>query len=283
MLTTRREFLTLTLAGCASLALSGKLGAAARQPVGLQLYTLRDMAESDLPKTLQHIRDAGYDEVELYWSVYKHPAGELKKMLSDHGLKAPSGHFDYTGIESKLDYARELGLENVICPMLPKEQWNSADGFRQAAKSFNRWGAKVQNLGMKFGFHNHNYEFKKFDGKTGLEILMSETDPKLVQLEMDCYWVTQSGNDPVALMQKYKDRVRMLHIKDRKSGFATSQDLNESAEHFAEFGTGSINWAPIIAKAKQIGVKHYFVEQDVIEGDPIKSIKTSYDHARQML
>jgi sugar phosphate isomerase/epimerase len=280
---TRREFLTLTLAGCASLALSSKLDAAARQPIGLQLYTLRDMAESDLPKTLQHIRAAGYDEVELYWSVYKHPARELKRMISDHGLTAPSGHFDYDGIETKLDYAKELGVENVICPMLPKQQWNSAEGFREAAKKFNQWGAQVKKLGMEFGFHNHNYEFRKFGDKTGLEILMAETDPKLVQLEMDCYWVTQAGGDPVALMDRYKDRVRMLHIKDRRPGFATSQELSESAEHFAEFGTGSIQWQPIIAKAKSIGVKHFFVEQDTIVGDPIQSVKTSFTHARQLL
>lgn len=280
---TRREFLSLTLAGCASLAISDKLSAAVRQPIGLQLYTLRDMAESDLPLTLQHIRAAGYDEIELYWSVYKHPAGELKRMISDHGLRAPSGHFDYDGIETKLDYAKELGVENVICPMLPKQQWTSAEGFHEAAKKFNQWGAQVQKLGMKFGFHNHNYEFRKFGDKTGLEILMAETDPKLVQLEMDCYWVTQAGGDPVALMERYKDRVRMLHIKDRKAGFATSQELNDSAEHFSEFGTGSINWNPIFAKAKSIGVKHYFVEQDKIVGEPIASIKTSYSHARQLL
>jgi sugar phosphate isomerase/epimerase len=280
---TRREFLTLTLAGCASLAIAGKLGAAVRQPVGLQLYTLRDMAESDLPKTLQHIRAAGYDEIELYWSVYKHPAPELKRIISDHGLTAPSGHFDYDGIETKLDYAKELGVENVICPMLPKQQWNSAEGFRDAAKKFNQWGEQVKKLGMKFGFHNHNYEFRKFGDKTGLEILMSETDPKLVQLEMDCYWVTQAGSDPVALMDRYKDRVRMLHIKDRRAGFATSQQMGEAAEHFAELGTGSIQWQPIIAKAKSIGVKHFFVEQDTIVGDPIQSVKTSYTHARQLL
>ena len=280
---TRREFLTLTLAGCATLALSDTVKAAVRQPVGLQLYTLRDMAESDLPKTLQHIRAAGYDEVELYWSVYKHPAAELKRMISDHGLRAPSGHFDYEGIETKLDYAKELGVENVICPMLPKSQWTSAEGFRTAAKKFNQWGAEVQKRGMKFGFHNHNYEFKKFGDKTGLEILMAETDPKLVQLEMDCYWVTQAGGDPVALMDRYRDRVRMLHIKDRKAGFPTSQDLGEAAEHFAEVGTGTIHWEPIIAKAKSIGVKHFFVEQDTIVGDPIQSVKTSYSHARALL
>jgi sugar phosphate isomerase/epimerase len=204
-------------------------------------------------------------------------------MISDHGLRAPSGHFDYDGIETKLDYAKELGVENVICPMLPKQQWNSADGFRTAAKKFNQWGAEVQKRGMKFGFHNHNYEFQKFGDRTGLEVLMAETDPKLVQLEMDCYWVTQAGADPVALMERYKDRVRMLHIKDRKAGFPTSQELGEAAEHFAEVGTGTIHWEPIIAKAKSIGVKHFFVEQDTIVGDPIQSVKTSYSHARQLL
>lgn len=280
---TRRNFLFLTGGAAGVLALGDRALGASKQPVGLQLYTLRQQAEKDLPKTLAEIRKVGYDEVELYWDVYNHPAAELSRMLKDAGLKAPSGHFNYDGIESKIDYAKQLGLQYVVCPMLPPNMWNSGDDFKRAAERFNKIGEEVKKAGMTFGFHNHNYEFRRFGNQTGLEILMGNSDPKLVKLEMDCYWVTQAGSDPLALMNKYGERIRMLHLKDRKAGFPSTQTLNAAAGHFAEFGTGSIQWAPILAKAKAIGVQHYFIEQDEIAGDPIASIRTSYQNARKML
>jgi len=280
----RREFLTLAVGTVACAAISAQARkSAARQPIGLQLYTLRQQAESDLPKTLATVRAAGYDEVELYWNVYSHPAPELKRMLRDAGLSAPSGHFDYDGMESKLDYARELGLKYVVCPILPDSMRTSAKSFRTVAERFNQFGEKVQKLGMTFAFHNHNYEFRQFDGHTGFDILMKNTDPKLVKLEMDCYWITQAGRDPVTMMTQYKDRIRMLHLKDRKPGFDTSQELNKPAEHFTEFGTGSIQWLPILAKAKAIGVQYYFIEQDEMERPPTESITTSLQNLRKMM
>src|SRR3954453_12595709 len=110
MTVTRREFMQLSCIGVSVLAFDRYSHAsAARRPIGVQLYTVREQAESNLPETLAAIRKIGYDEVELYWNVYSHPAAELKKMLSDNGLRAPSGHFDYDGLSGKLDYARELG------------------------------------------------------------------------------------------------------------------------------------------------------------------------------
>ena len=279
---TRRSFGKLSLGAITALA-ARNLFAATGKPLGLQLYTIRNEAEKDLPGVLKAIHEIGYTEVEPYWNIYNHPAKELKKSLADNGLTAPSGHFDYDKVATSFDYAQELGVKYMICPILDESLWNSLDSYKKVAENFNKWGAEAQKRGMKFGFHNHNYEFRKFGEHTGLEILMTETDPKLVQLEMDCYWVTQAGADPVTLMDRYKNRVRMLHIKDRKAGFATSQELNDAAQHFAEVGTGSIDWAPIIEKAKAIGVKHFFVEQDVIEGDPLKSVKISYEHARKLL
>lgn len=280
---TRRNFLALTSGAAGILALGERALGDSQQPIGIQLYTLRTQAEKDLPKTLADIHQVGYQEVELYWDVYNHPAQELSRMLKDAGLKAPSGHFNYDGIESKIDYAKALGLQYVICPMLPPNMWNTADDFKKAAKRFNEIGEQVKKAGMTFGFHNHNYEFRRFGNRTGLNILMGESDPNLVKLEMDCYWVTQAGSNPLALFNKYGKRIRMLHLKDRKAGFPPSQTLNAAAGHFTEVGTGSIHWAPIIAKAKQLGVQHYFVEQDVIAGDPIASIRTSYENARKLL
>ena len=135
---------------------------AAHRPLGVQLYTVRDQAARDLPSVLERIRKIGYQEVETYWDVYGHPAVELRRMISDHGLRVPSGHFDYAGLESKIEYAKTLGVEYMICPMLPETMWGDLDGFKRAAGQFNIWGEKVHQAGMKFGFHNHNYEFLRF-------------------------------------------------------------------------------------------------------------------------
>lgn len=282
---TRRHFLQLSAAGVSAIALRQLSAAAAirRVPLGVQLYTVRTQAEADLPKVLAQIHQIGYQEVELYWNVYTHPAAELRHMLSDSGLRAPSGHFNYEGLAGKLDYAHELGLQYVICPMLPSTMRATADDFKRAASQFNQWGEQVKSKGMQFGFHNHNYEFNPIGQTSGFDILMQDTDPGLVKLEMDCYWITQAGRDPVQMLKQYRDRVRMLHLKDRKSGFAPSQQLNESAEHFTEVGNGTIDWKAILTVAQAQGVEHYFVEQDTSDRSPFESIRISYNNLEKLM
>ncbi len=280
---TRRNFLQVTATGLAALALhKSSLGFEAEHAIGVQLYTVRDQAEKDLPAVLKQIAAIGYKEVELYWNVYNRPANELKRMISDNGLTAPSGHLNYEGFESKLDYAKELGFQWVVCPMLPKSMWNSLDSFKQAADQFNKWGEKVNSLGMKFAFHNHNYEFKKFGDSTGYHALVTGTDPKLVSFEMDCYWVTQAGRDPVHMMEILGSRVRMLHLKDRKGGAATSQQLDDAASHFTEVGNGSIPWQKVLQEAKKVGVEHYYVEQDKCDKPPMDSLAISYKYLKPL-
>jgi sugar phosphate isomerase/epimerase len=280
---TRRNFLHFSVAGAAALAISKfSLAADKHIPLGVQLYTVRTLAEADLPKVLAEIHKIGYEEVELYWNVYTHPAPELRRMITDAGLRAPSGHFDYDGLASKLDYAKELGVEYMICPMLP-EAMRTADGFKQAGEQFNKWGEQVQARGMKFGFHNHNYEFQKFGDTTGFDILMKNTDPTLVKLEMDCYWMTQAGRDPIQMLKQYRDRIRMLHLKDRKPGFPATQQLGPSAEHFTEVGNGSIDFKAILQQAQAQGIEHYFVEQDSTDKSPLESIRISYNNVRKLL
>jgi len=281
---TRRDFLQFSAAALGSLALRDSLFAAAGKfPLGVQLYTLREQAEQDLNAVLAHISMIGYTEVETYWNVYTHPAKKLRSMILDNGLSVPSGHFNYEGLESKLEYAKELGVQYVVCPMLPKDMWTSADGFKKAADQFSKWGETVHGMGMQFGFHNHNYEFQKFGNTTGFDILTKETDPKLVCLEMDCYWITQAGLDPVAMLKKYGSRIQLLHLKDRKAGFPTSQMLDPSAEHFTEVGSGTINWKAVIDTAQQTGVKHYFVERDSGSTPAFESLRISYDYLSKLL
>jgi sugar phosphate isomerase/epimerase len=280
----RRNFLQLSSAGVAALALGDiSWAAGGKFPLGVQLYTVREQAEKDLGAVLAHISMIGYTEVETYWNVYTHPAKKLRSMILDNGLTVPSGHFNYEGLETKLDYAKELGVEYMICPMLPKDMWTSADGFKKAAAQFNVWGEQVQKLGMQFGFHNHNYEFQKFGNTTGFDILTQDADPKLVCLEMDCYWITQAGQDPVAMLKKYGSRIQLLHLKDRMAGFPTTQMLGPDAEHITEVGSGTINWKAVIDTAQQTGVKHYFVERDNGSTPAFESLRLSYQYLYKLL
>lgn len=281
---TRRDLLQLSAAGLATLALRKfSFSAEERIPLGVQLYTVRDQAEKNLNQVLAQINKIGYQEVELYWNVYSHPAAELRRMVADNGLRAPSGHFNYDGLAAKLDYAKALGVQYVICPMLPKDMWNSADGFKKAADQFNRWGEQVHSMGMQFGFHNHNYEFQKFGNLTGYDILTQNTDAKLVCLEMDCYWITQAGQDPITMLKKFGSRIQLLHLKDRKPGFPTSQQLGPAAEHITEVGSGTIDWKTLLTLAQQQGVKGYFVERDSGSTPAMESIAISYQYLNKLL
>lgn len=254
-----------------------------KRPLGVQLYTVRKQVKHHLPDTLAAIQQIGYQEVETYWNIYSHPAAELKRMINDHGLRVPSGHFDHKGLEGKLDYAATLGVDYIICPMLPKRMWTSSDGFKQAADQFNKWGEKIKGMGMRFGFHNHNYEFRRFGETTGFDILLSRTDPTMMCLEMDCYWITQAGQDPLQMLKTLGNRIQLLHLKDRKAGFPTSQTLNKQAEHMTPVGTGTIDGKNILAAAQQNGVAHMFVEQDSGDLPPLEELRISYKNLQPLL
>ena len=277
----RRNFLTKS-AVAVGLASAQGLWAENHRAIGVQLYTVRDQAERDLPSVLKEIHSIGYKEVETYWDVYNRPAAELRRMIEDHGLRVPSGHFNYDGLEQKLDYAAALGVQYVTCPMLPQSQWVSLAGFQKAAEDFNRWGKLAHERGMTLAFHNHNYEFQKFGTTTGFEELLARTDPTLVKLEIDCYWISQAGRDPVETIRQLKGRVKMLHLKDRIAGVSTSQTLDASAEHFTEVGGGTIKWKEVLRVAKECGVEHFFVERDSGELNAMESLRRSYRYLHQL-
>lgn len=283
-MTTRRDFLKTSAAMLPLFALRGAHALAPKHtPLGVQLYTVRALAETDLKSVLKQIRAIGYQEVETYWNVYTHPAPQLRQMIVDAGLTVPSGHFDYDGFDGKFDYAKQLGVKWMVCPMLPKAQWGSLDGFHKAAAQFNKWGKRAKEMGMRFAFHNHDYEFRKFNGTTGYEVLRKETDPNLVFFEVDCYWITQAGLDPVTMLKSLGQRVRMIHLKDRKPGFPPSHDMGPSSSHFTEVGHGSINWKAVIREAQKLNIEYYFVEQDQSDTTPMASIKSSYQYLRTIL
>src|SRR5579864_7031267 len=145
----RRKFVGLAAAAVGSVAASQfSLGGNVPVfPLGAQLYTVRKEAEADLPGVLRQIGAIGYREVETYWNVYSHPARELRQMIADAGVGVPSGHFDYTDLSDKFDYAKELGVKYMVCPILPEKMWNALDDYKRAADQFNEWGAAAKRNG----------------------------------------------------------------------------------------------------------------------------------------
>jgi len=281
----RRVFLQ-SLSATALLAAVRPVWGETVPPIGAQLYTLRKEVVKDLPGTLAAVRKIGITQVEAFPTVYTHPAAELKRIIEDAGLICPSGHFDYDKLDEGVDYAKALGLSYMVCPMLPTSMWN-AEGFAQAAAKYNRIGAKAHSLGLKFAFHNHNYEFRPISrpgqpDTNGLSILLERTDPKLVFWEEDCYWVTQSGNSALALLKQHADRVRLLHIKDRRSQAKASFDMSKDSEFFTEVGTGTIEWPPILKIARDNGLL-LFIEQDQTTLPPLESLAISYRNLRKYL
>lgn len=284
---TRRRFTALSAAAAgAALAAPLKVQAAATRSgleFGVQIYMVRDRLQpKDLPATLRLIHEIGYASIETYPLVYNRPAKELKALIEGIGLKAPSGHFDYATLEENVDYAAGLGLEYMICPMLPQPLWESLDGFHQAAEHFNKAAAKARAAGLKFGYHPHNYEFKPLQGGRGFEVLMRELDPA-VRLELDVYWAVEAGENPIELMRKYHDRLALIHIKDRKpASELTFSPFDPRAARFTEAGSGTIDWKAALGEARKLGVKQYFVDQDGYDVPVEESLRRNWKYLSQL-
>jgi len=249
---------------------------------GVQLYMVRREAEKDLAGILKSIAQIGYKQIELYALVYNRPVNELRTIIQDAGLQCISGHFDYTDLEPKIEYAQKLGLQYMVCPYIPNSMWRSLASFREVAAQFNRWGAMAHQAGMQFLFHNHDYEFQPLEGSTGFQELMVHTDPALVKLEMDIYWAVQAGQDPFVFMKTYADRIKLIHLKDRIAGSPTSYQLDASAEHFTELGKGSIPWPALIEQAHRQGVRYAFMDQDETSIPVLESLRQSYQYLKKV-
>ncbi len=269
---TRRKVLELgaklAAAGCVLGGLStaeGAVGPAASGTMtyGVQMFMVRAVAAKDLAAAFGLIRQAGFAQVELYPIAYHQPAAELRKLLADTGLTAVSGHFDYTGRATSVAYAHELGLEYLVCPMLPEEQKLSLDGFKQAAAHFSGWAEEARRAGMQFVFHNHDYEFKPIGGSDGWTVLMQETDARLVKLELDIFWLVTAGQQPAEMLRRYRDRAVLVHMKDRLAGAPESFVVNAKATSYCtELGKGTIGWPALLQQARAQGIRYAYLDQD---------------------
>ncbi|HEY8998446.1 MAG TPA: sugar phosphate isomerase/epimerase [Edaphobacter sp.] len=281
-MTTRRDFLRLSAAaaaaGCTLRASNAFAGTHDGLAYGVQLYMVRKEAPGDLAGVLKKIRATGFTQVELYPIAYTHHAADLKKMVEDAGLGHDSAHFDFDSIPARIGYAKELGLKYMVCSILPEKYWGTPGGFKAAGYNLNEWGKLVRNANMKLVFHNHNYEFKRLpDGETGFDILMKNTDDDLVKLQFDLYWLTQAGQDPAAMMKKYRNRLVMVHLKDRVAGSPVNYKPQEE-QHIVELGKGSIDWKPLLSQAREQGVKLALLDQDETTLPVFEAMKMDADY-----
>ncbi len=282
----RRDFIRKATVGLAGAAILTQLpeslfASPYGKPIGLQLYTLRDQLEKDAPGTIQQLAAIGYKDVEIY-SLYGKTPAEFGRMLKDNGITASSGHYLLPAVKSewsaRIEDAKTLGLQYMVIAILPEEERKSLDDYKQLAELFNKAGEATQQAGIQFCYHNHNFEFRKFGDTMPYDYLLKTLDPKLVAFEMDCFWVTHAGQDPVAYFKKHPGRFPLLHIKDMKDKPAPTQELDAKMGLFAPVGSGSIDWKRIFAAAKVGGMEHYYVEQDYCEVPPLEAVKMSYQY-----
>jgi sugar phosphate isomerase/epimerase len=277
----RREFMQTA----AFAALSATARAARLQAIGVQLYTVRDILPQKPAEVLNAIRAMGYQEVEATFQGYD----KIRPMVEASGLKAISIHIDSDlvgkgdGEMSRVvDQLKSWGFQYAVYPWVPENERGGADAMKAFAGKLNRFGEKCHAAGIQFCYHNHAFESAPAGNQTLFQILIDNTDKKLVGFELDCFWLAVSGNDPAEFIKKLSGRVHLLHCKDMERG--TGHRFNESvpAAAFKEVGNGVLDWPAILRAAVAAGVKHYFVEQDQTPGDPLASLRQSYDYLSKL-
>ncbi|REA61646.1 sugar phosphate isomerase/epimerase [Dyadobacter luteus] len=256
--------------------------------VGLQLYTLRDAISKDLEGTLQKVAAIGYKEVELFGysegKFFGKTAKELKALLAKYKLNPVSGHYGAgvqnsgyqgslsNGWEKAVDDAAELGHKYVVCAYLTPGERKSIEDYKKYVDLFNKAGEVAKKAGLQFAYHNHDFEFQKLNDELPYDYIAGKTDPALVKLELDLYWVAKAGLDPVDLFKQYPGRFPMWHVKD----------MDKGDQSFAEVGTGSIDFKRIFAQRKLAGLTNFFVEQDVSKRPVFDAIATSFKNVKAL-
>jgi sugar phosphate isomerase/epimerase len=286
---TRRDFFGKALGGVAAgVAMAHCNSWAAGRlawpgPIGLELYTVREMFAKDPAKTLKDVAAAGYKEVEIGPGV---KPTALNADLRAAGLTAPSGYFmvprTLDDWKKTVEMAHGYGLKYMVVGDNPKL---GADEWRKRAELFNQCGKASLDAGIQFCYHAHFHEFATIDHTTAYDILLERCPSKLLKMEMDIFWVTYAGKDPLTYWRRYPGRFPLLHIKDMRKGVKIHHQQNPSPHGpnpFAPVGQGIINWKRIFQNVDLAGAKHIYVEQDKCNVPPLEAIKISYDYLRKL-
>jgi sugar phosphate isomerase/epimerase len=242
---------------------------------GLQLYSLRDVLPADPKGILKQVASFGYKQIESYehdklgmfWGMKNK---DFKRYMDDLGMALVSSHCDHTkDFEKKADEAAAIGMKYLLCPWIGRK--TTLDPYKKAAEGFNKAGEICKARGIKFGYHNHDYSFKKLEGEFPQDVIMQNTDKSLVYFEMDMYWVVTAGQDPVEWLRKYRKRFVLCHVKDGKGNKTTT------------LGTGGIDYPAILKQAEKAGMKYFIVEQEDYEGTTsIAAAKANAEYMKKL-
>jgi len=293
-MTNRRSFLKTTTFASAALLIKPSFFRYDHKYIGLQLYTVRDAMQQDAAGTLAKVAQIGYNSVEAATytgsqKFYGMDAKTFADLLKQNGLIIPSAHYRLgqektNGADTKgtllfewdkaVDDAAAVGIKYMVCAYLSAEERGGIDHYKQLAEQFNKAAETCKKAGIQFCYHNHDFEFEAQDNQLPYDILLNNTDKDLVKMELDLYWVTKAGHDPVKLFSDHPGRFPLWHVKDMD---------NTPAHAFTEVGNGTIDFKKIFAANKKAGMQYFFVEQDRCPGSPFDSITTSIAYIKKNL
>lgn len=280
--------------------------------IGLQLFSLPQQLNQDLEQGISMISSMGYDEIELFgpypfsvkaakenWAEVTRPFGgiksgyfgysqkEFKQLVQANKLKITSMHTDLQSLEEKMeelcDAANDLGASYLVLPSIPAERRKSLDDYKRMANTFNAIGEEAKKYGVKFAYHNHGYGWVESNGQRPIDIIFNETDPATVFFQMDIFWTAAAGVDIITCLNNHPDRYHLMHLKDMKEVVRFEKNGEDAREWFSLFpaiapcGGGVLNLKEIIKTAQKVGVKHFFVEQDIAP-QPSVSLKQSHHY-----
>ncbi len=243
-------------------------------PIGLQLYTVRDEMKKNVATTLSRVARTGYREVE-FAGYFDQSAKVIRSLLTDTGLAAPAAHIGFPVLGREWDKTIEdalvIGHRYLVCPWID-DKYRTVSGYKEVAELFNKAGEQTRKAGIQFAYHNHNFEFPPVDGVIPYDLLIAQTDADKVKMEMDVYWITKAGADPLAYFKRFPGRFPLLHIKDMDG---------TPDKGIVDVGKGVINWRAVLRGRSLGGTKHIFVEHDEPK-DPFASIRDSYRFLRAL-
>lgn len=252
--------------------------------VGIQIYTLRDQIEEGLEQTMEKVAEIGYSWIEAFGYENRKILGktpvEFKNLITGLGMTMPSIHSvtEVSTGEGKAaildamkitaEDANSAGAKYLVYAFLKEEERQSLDDYKRHAENFNSFGEICKEAGLQFAYHNHDFEFINFDGVMPYDYLLENTDPDLVKMELDLYWIVKGGQDPVEYFKKHPGRFELWHVKDMEPG---------DEKFFAEVGYGTIDFERIFSARETAGLEMFFVEQDQSRRNPFESIEMSFN------